>query len=81
MAYLPIDELIKDAAALARQFSDGSNPIRDTLTADVICHVKALGCEIERLRLYERAMQSMAAQYVHPKMTAEELAKMQLGEE
>ena len=41
---------------------------------------RALCDEIERLRLYERAMQSMAAQFVHPKMTAEEMAHMQLGE-
>ena len=36
--------------------------------------------EIKRLQLYERAMQSMAKQFVHPKMTAEELARQQLGE-
>lgn len=34
--------------------------------------------EIERLRLYERAMQSMADQFIHPKYTAEELARQQL---
>ncbi len=36
--------------------------------------------KIDRLRLYERAMQSMAAQFICPKHTAESLAKMQLGE-
>jgi len=80
MSELPIDEMLKDADALARQFSDGTNPIRDTLTCDVICHVKALAAEYERLQLYERAMKSMAAQFVCPRFTAEELAKRQLGE-
>jgi hypothetical protein len=164
MSNLPVDEMVKDAEALARQFSDGSNPIRDTLTADVICHVKALAAEYEKqrdkaysemlvaqelqrslnetseeleqlktfashagilkaqeihnkmmrekdaeieklrkelaqktaehadvvrrkrrkdaeiecLRLFERAMESMAAQFVCPKMTATELAQKQL---
>lgn len=41
--------------------------------------VLALLAEIERLRLFERAMQSMAAQFVHPKVTAEQMAKEQLG--
>lgn len=50
MSYLPVNEMVKDAEALARQFSDGSNPIRDTLTADVICHIKALASEYERLQ-------------------------------
>ena len=35
--------------------------------------------EVERLQLYERAMQSMVAQYVYPH-TAKSLAKKQLGE-
>ena len=30
--------------------------------------------------IYRRAMESMAAQMVHPKMTAQEMATMQLGE-
>lgn len=34
----------------------------------------------ERLRLYERACESMAKQFICPKMTGEQLAKMQLGE-
>jgi hypothetical protein len=33
----------------------------------------------EDLTIYKRAMESMAAQFVHPKMTALELAKSQLG--
>jgi hypothetical protein len=35
--------------------------------------------EIEELKLYKRAMESMAAQFIHPKTTALELAKSQLG--
>ena len=42
---LPVDKMVSDADALARQFSDGSNPVRDEFTADVICHVKALASE------------------------------------
>jgi hypothetical protein len=34
--------------------------------------------EIEDLRIYKRAMDSMAAQFIHPKMTAREMAEMQL---
>jgi hypothetical protein len=34
---------------------------------------------VEELEIYKRAMESMAAQFVHPKMTALELAKSQLG--
>jgi hypothetical protein len=34
---------------------------------------------VEELEIYKRAMDSMAAQFVHPKMTALELAKSQLG--
>jgi hypothetical protein len=32
----------------------------------------------EDLSIYKRAMESMAAQFIHPKMTARELADMQL---
>ena len=34
----------------------------------------------EDLLIYKRAMDSMAAQMIHPKMTGLEMAKMQLGE-
>ncbi len=33
----------------------------------------------EDLTIYKRAMESMAAQFIHPKTTAMELAKTQLG--
>jgi hypothetical protein len=33
----------------------------------------------EDLTIYKQAMESMAAQFIHPKMTALELAKQQLG--
>jgi len=50
VTYLPIDQMLKDAEALARQPSDGRNQIRDTLTADVACHVKALASEYIRVQ-------------------------------
>jgi hypothetical protein len=34
---------------------------------------------VEELEIYKRAMDSMAAQMIHPKMTGLEMAKMQLG--
>lgn len=42
--------------------------------------IESLVDECDRLKLYERAIESMASQMIHPKMTAEEMAKMQLGE-
>lgn len=41
--------------------------------------VRQLLDEIERLQLYERAMQSMARQFICPQITAEELARQQVG--
>lgn len=35
--------------------------------------------EPDDLQIYKEAMESMAAQFLHPKMTALEMAKMQLG--
>ena len=43
--------------------------------------ISRMGKTIEGLSLYHRAMKSMAKQFVHPKMTAEELARSQLGED
>lgn len=34
--------------------------------------------EIEELTIYKQAMESMAAQFIHPKMTAREMAELQL---
>jgi hypothetical protein len=34
----------------------------------------------ENLQIYKRAMESMAAQFIHPRMTARELAELQLKE-
>lgn len=34
---------------------------------------------IERLLIYKRAMESMASQFIHPKTTALEMARQQLG--
>lgn len=36
--------------------------------------------QIKELMIYKRAMESMAKQMIHPKMTALEMAKMQLGD-
>lgn len=52
--------------------------ITDLLNSDLRLIADSQAAEIERLQLYERAMQSMASQFVHPKMTAEELARLQL---
>ena len=53
------------------------DPTGEAMTVDDI--VDLLN-DCERLRLYERACESMAAQFVHPRMTAEQLANQQLGE-
>ena len=34
--------------------------------------------QIEELQVYKRAMESMAKQFIHPRMTALELAELQL---
>ena len=34
---------------------------------------------VEEMEIYKRAMESMAAQFIHPRMTALQMAKMQLG--
>lgn len=46
----------------------------------VLGELEAANAECERLRVFERAMESMAAQMIHPKMTALEMANMQLEE-
>lgn len=75
---LPIAQMVADATALAAMKGNCVGVIRDMLGADVCCHVKALAAEYERLRLFEQAMQSMAAQILCPKTSAEELARRQL---
>lgn len=50
MTILPVDKMVNDACALERQFCDGSNPTHDAFARDVVCHVKAMACEIESLR-------------------------------
>ena len=46
---------------------------------DVAIEVIESDGELEDLTIYKRALDSMAAQMIHPKMTGLELAKMQLG--
>lgn len=40
---------------------------------------RTLAAMLEQLRIYKDAMDSMAAQMIHPKMTGLEMAKIQLG--
>jgi len=41
---------------------------------------RSIAEDVRELLIYKRAMDSMAAQMIHPKMTGLEMAKMQLGE-
>lgn len=59
---------------------DGENRHANAqLIGNLADKVSALESEVERLKLYEQAWQSLAAQIVCPKTTAEEMAKRQLG--
>lgn len=40
---------------------------------------KEIAAEVRELMIYKRAMDSMASQMIHPKMTGLEMAKSQLG--
>ena len=50
MSELPIDQMVKDAELLQDRLVSGEFP-RQSLAADVLCHVKALAFEVERLEL------------------------------
>ena len=39
---------------------------------------KQIASEVRELLIYKRAMESMAKQFIHPKMTALEMAQMQI---
>ena len=41
---------------------------------------REIAAQVHELMIYRRAMESMAAQFVHPKITAMEMALQQLGE-
>lgn len=57
------------------------DPAKDVLELRPdLASAAAAKAECERLRVFERAMESMAAQMIHPKMTALEMANMQLEE-
>jgi len=45
-----ISEVLATAEALAQQSSDGSNPIRDALTRELIRDAKALAAEVDRMQ-------------------------------
>ena len=50
--------------------------------AAMSCFVaKSIAEDVRELLIYKRAMDSMAAQMIHPKMTGLEMAKMQLKDE
>lgn len=53
--------------------------LRETMQENGVQAETILGGVYELLT-YKRAMESMAAQMIHPKMTGLEMAKMQLGE-
>jgi hypothetical protein len=48
------------------------------LVVQIATKVEELCAEIRDLQVYRDAMQSMASQMIHPKMTAREMAEMQL---
>lgn len=84
-----MSELIDEHAYLLEQIREKDAEI-ERLTADVMdfeeivsgqdSQLRLLRKEAEELLLYRRSMESMANQFICPKMTAEELARTQLGE-
>jgi len=76
---LPLAEMLNDVSLW--ETSRSTEKSYAEIGDDLACHVRALIVEVGRLQLYERAMQSMAAQFICPKKTAEELARQQLGED
>ena len=69
-------------AKYARCYEQGIQPAGWRVVEDMreIANDAVGALEIgEDLTIYKRAMESMAAQFVHPKMTALEMAKQQLG--
>ena len=59
MSRLPIDQMVKDACLLEREnASVGGSSLAD----DVVCHVKALAAEVERLeQKHNQAIETVAA--------------------
>jgi RNA polymerase-interacting CarD/CdnL/TRCF family regulator len=49
------------------------------LVRQIANRVQELYAEIRELQVYKEAMESMASQMIHPKMTAKEMAQIQLG--
>jgi len=49
------------------------------LVRQIANRVQELYAEIRDLQVYREAMESMASQMIHPKMTAKEMAEIQLG--
>ncbi len=68
----------KHAAEINRRRGEMAG-VRETLRENGIEGKTILG-GLHELLIYKRAMDSMAAQMIHPKMTGMEMAKMQLGE-
>lgn len=46
-----------------------------TVDPELVDEIQRLQREVARLKPFEQAMQRMAAQYVHPKTTAEEMVE------
>jgi hypothetical protein len=68
----------KHAAEINRRRGEMAG-VRETLRENGIEGKTILG-GLNELLIYKRAMDSMAAQMIHPKMTGLDMAKMQLGE-
>lgn len=72
---LPEADMLRDVELLEQYHECAC----DSLVRDLCCHVRALLCEVERLRPFEQAMRSLAAQFVHPTTTAEDMVRQILG--
>ena len=60
-----------DEPAWVTRFSTGNSDISPFVA-------KEIAGQVRELLVYKRAMESMASQFVHPKITAREMAEMQL---
>jgi hypothetical protein len=70
---LPIRDRPIDEPAWVSRLAKGNAAMSDFVA-------RSIAEDVRELLIYKRAMDSMAAQIIHPKMTGLEMAKMQLGE-
>lgn len=73
-----LDGMVRDAQIVQRVLAKTGSPCTSPV-ADVCLHVQALASEVDRLKPFEQAMRSMAAQFVHPKTTAEDMCEQILA--